>query len=263
MKDNNIKIHILGSCSGTEPYPQRHHTSVAIETNTSLYWLDAGEGCSYTAHLKGIDLLKTKAIFISHNHMDHIGGLGNLLWTIRKLCVFQDRETRYPEIQTILPYVEAYDGIMKLLSYTEGNFKCKHSHSVQAMNEGVIYEDTSLNVTAIHNNHLPCDNSQGWKSFSFQVKLGEKVILYTGDYEDGDLESILPEQCSLLLVETGHHKLETIYEELQSSNKTVEKICFVHHGLYILNHLEEAEQKVRHLWGSKAFISKDGQTITL
>ncbi len=29
-------LHILGSCSGTEPYPNRHHTSVALETEGGL-----------------------------------------------------------------------------------------------------------------------------------------------------------------------------------------------------------------------------------
>ena len=90
--EDKIKVHILGSCSGTEPYEGRHHTSVALETEKGLYWLDAGECCSYTAYLMGLDLLKTKGIFISHCHMDHVGGLGKLLWDIRKLTVVKSRK---------------------------------------------------------------------------------------------------------------------------------------------------------------------------
>lgn len=61
---SGVKVHILGSCSGTEPYEGRHHTSAAVETEKGLYWLDAGECCSYAAHLMGIDLLKTRGIFL-------------------------------------------------------------------------------------------------------------------------------------------------------------------------------------------------------
>ena len=105
---SDIKIHILGSCSGTEPYENRHHTSVALETAKGLYWLDAGECCSYTAYLMGIDLLKTRGIFISHCHMDHIGGLGNLLWNIRKLTVVEKRKTLAEKISVFVPYHESY-----------------------------------------------------------------------------------------------------------------------------------------------------------
>ena len=61
-----MKLHFLGTCAGTEPMPGRKHASVAVEVGDRLYWFDAGEGCSYTAHLMGLDLLKIKAVFISH-----------------------------------------------------------------------------------------------------------------------------------------------------------------------------------------------------
>ena len=50
--------------------PNRRHTSFVIEHRGGVYWFDAGEGCAYTAHLLGVDLLAVQAIFISHVHMD-------------------------------------------------------------------------------------------------------------------------------------------------------------------------------------------------
>ena len=64
-----MHLTFLGTCAGTEPMPDRKHTSFAIEYNGKVYWFDAGAGCSYTAHLLGIDLLSVRAIFISHTHM--------------------------------------------------------------------------------------------------------------------------------------------------------------------------------------------------
>lgn len=62
-----MKIHIFGTCAGTEPIPGRRHVSFAIERNGYIYWFDAGEGCSYTAHLMGVDLLSIKSIYQAKN----------------------------------------------------------------------------------------------------------------------------------------------------------------------------------------------------
>ena len=70
-----MKIHFLGTCSGTEPMPDMHHCSLAFDINGVYYWFDAGEGCSHTAMTKmGIDLSRIRSIFISHPHIDHVGG---------------------------------------------------------------------------------------------------------------------------------------------------------------------------------------------
>jgi len=72
------RFKILGSCSGTEPMIDRHHTSIVLEENGRNYFFDAGENAVHTAHTQGIDLTRTRAIFISHSHYDHIGGLTEL-----------------------------------------------------------------------------------------------------------------------------------------------------------------------------------------
>ena len=84
-------LKILGSCSGTEPMPERHHTSIVLTVNDRNYFFDAGENCSYSSHLSGVDLTKTRAVFISHTHFDHIGGLMGLFWVIRKVSGFYKR----------------------------------------------------------------------------------------------------------------------------------------------------------------------------
>ena len=101
-----MKIHFLGTCAGTEPMPGRKHASIAVESGKNIYWFDAGEGCSYTAHLLGIDLLKVNKVVISHTHMDHVGGLGNLLWNIRKLVIMRKQLPLHGGIEVYLPNME-------------------------------------------------------------------------------------------------------------------------------------------------------------
>ena len=104
-----MKIHFLGTCAGTEPMPTRKHSSTAFEVNDALYFFDAGEGCSYTAHNMGLDLLKTRAVFISHPHLDHVGGLCNLLWTIRKLRYHYKNKTKFDRIDINIPTPETFE----------------------------------------------------------------------------------------------------------------------------------------------------------
>ena len=119
-----MKLHILGSCSGTEPMPGRHHTSLALETGGSLYFLDAGENCAYSSYLLGIDQLRTRSIFISHTHMDHVGGLPHLLWNLRKLCTLSPENQERMAGRTVhvyLPDLEVFDGVYKMLLGSEGS----------------------------------------------------------------------------------------------------------------------------------------------
>ena len=122
-----MKIYVLGSCSGTEPMPDRHHTSVAIEINDRFYWFDAGENCAYTAHMMGLDVLKIKEIFISHGHMDHVGGLGNLLWTIYKMTYVTGNLPAYGDVNVHMPNDETFDGVLTILKNAEGKYESKYN----------------------------------------------------------------------------------------------------------------------------------------
>jgi ribonuclease BN (tRNA processing enzyme) len=99
-----MKFHFLGTCSGTEPMKGMHHCSFVVEIDGALYWFDAGENCSYAAVIKGLDIMQTEALFLSHPHIDHVGGLANLffcfdkfIWTYRKPLANDNRlEVFYP-----------------------------------------------------------------------------------------------------------------------------------------------------------------------
>ena len=73
------KIRFLGTCSGTEPMPGMHHCSLIIEVDGVNYWFDGGENCAHAAHTGGVNVMNTRALFVSHPHLDHTGGIANLL----------------------------------------------------------------------------------------------------------------------------------------------------------------------------------------
>ncbi|MBE6929816.1 MAG: MBL fold metallo-hydrolase [Ruminococcaceae bacterium] len=256
-----LKLHILGTCAGTEPMPERHHCSFAVEFNNRLYFFDAGECCSYTAHLKGIDLMRTRKIIISHTHMDHIGGLGNLFWNIRKLDgmhhTLQNRD-----IELFIPEIRAWEGIYQMLTYTEGGFKHDFNINAHEYSDGILFDDDGIRVRALHNHHLPHEDGAPWKSFGFLIEAEGKRIVYSGDTKGiADYSMLLP--ANLLITETGHHNPINIATELISRDQVPDTLAFIHHGRDILNHYNEMKAQLKQLMGNRAIILEDYSTITL
>ena len=261
-----MKLTFLGTCSGTEPMPGRHHTSFVLEHGGSLYWFDAGAGCSYTAHLLGLDLLTVRAIFISHPHMDHVGGLGNLLWDIRKLNGRQAdpaRKLTGQRLDAFLPDMAMWEGFMQVLGESQGQFALDCQLEATRYGDGLVFSEDDLSVTALHNLHL-CQAAPGgpWRSFSLRAETEHASLVYSGDIRHiSELDPLIGAGCDLLLAETGHHQVEDICTHL--AQRPVGRLGFIHHGRAILADPEGELLKAREIFGDGVFIADDGVSIDL
>ena len=234
-----VKVRFLGTCSGTEPIKNMHHNSFILEVNGVNYWFDAGENCAHYAFTSGVDVMNTKALFISHTHIDHTGGLANLLHAIRKLIVRENKSLINEKLKIFIPNKIILDSAITLVTNGRPNdFDIVEHNSVQ---DGVVFEDENVKITAFHNRHLGEDGSSGWHSFSYLIEVENKKIVFSGDVKTSlELDALIGDGCDLLLHETGHHKVEKVLDYTVSKN--VKKMRFIHHGREVINEPTKCEE---------------------
>lgn len=221
-----MKIHTFGSDLAAGPYSGFYRSSIAIETDKSLYFFDVGQSSANTAYLNGVDLLKTRAIFISHPNTRHTEGVGSLLYYIDSSATASGRLSSFG---LYIPAAKSPEETALYFDKSLKNISCE----LQSIDDGLIYDDGELSVEAIHIRHTQkfCGRAI---SYAFRIVCEGKMIVFSGDMRLEDIKSILPARADIFLAETGHHKIESICHEMALRNKSVKNLLFVHRGSYVM-----------------------------
>lgn len=238
------KILFFGTCAGTEPIMGMHHCSLAFETNGYYYWFDAGENCSRTATKMGVDILKVKSIFISHTHMDHVGGLANLLHCVWKLTVMRNQFPPNGELALFIPNLEVFQGVKTLLEWGGlGHIGEQVDLQVTRTEEGLLYEDENIRVSALPNLHIAPVKEGEPLSYTHIIEIEGKRVVLSGDVKSlTELVRALEGGCDVLICETGHHKVEDVCRLAEENG--VKNLLFSHNGREIINHRQACEERV-------------------
>jgi ribonuclease BN (tRNA processing enzyme) len=231
-EERGKRIIILGSSSGM-PSPSRFCSSFLLETEKGKYLFDAGEGVSFSLLRNKIDFNQINYIFITHSHVDHLGGLFLLI----QMMHLSQRKT---PLNIYLPQ-EAVSGVENFLQ-TLYLFKEKLSLRLNLfpIKPNFVFKNEEINLNAHLNRHLFANEQvireynlpNRMQSFCFVVNLSavstgnEKKLVYSGDIgSSGDLTNIAFD-ADLLITECMHPRLEDLLSLITESK--VKSAIFTH-----------------------------------
>ena len=192
----------LGTSHGNHTYC-RFNSATLIESGDRSILLDTGEPVSgqMTRLDKSFDALK--AVFLTHMHADHSGGLPNLIKTLRKY----PKDGKHTTV--FLPEPEATEPLHAWL--TAQHVAVPPSvMDFAGVHAGPLYDDGTFAVTAIPTRHLAA-LAGGVGSYAYMVEAEGKRVVYTGDLK-GDFSDFpdiaRSEPCDLCVCEATHYKME-------------------------------------------------------
>jgi UDP-N-acetylmuramyl pentapeptide phosphotransferase/UDP-N-acetylglucosamine-1-phosphate transferase/ribonuclease BN (tRNA processing enzyme) len=217
----NMEAIVLGSGPGL-PQEDRNLSSVLVRKGVQTVLADCGDGCIRRLMDHGIKADDLDAIFITHYHPDHVGGLFILL----QMLYLQGRTKSLPVFLPERP--SAFVEIMQLMYTFSQKFKFKLQ--ILDMDQAELYfdwisaypTDHLLGYSGIIKEHNLVNEMKSW-ALSFTGESGK--LVYTSDLETTDCIADLLSNAHTAIVDAGHPEAEQI---LKLKYLNIQRIILTH-----------------------------------
>ena len=173
------RLVLLGTQGGPfiRSYKQTPSANLIVY-KTVPYIIDTGYGVTFKLKEAGINLSTIRHIFITHHHSDHNLELGPLLYNAWIAGLSETIHVYAPAgLKHILHhYWESNHFDITTRIKDEGRPDIRMLIISHEISEGIIMSDSSVEISALKNIHPPVEHS-----YAFKFKLGEKIIVFSGD----------------------------------------------------------------------------------
>ena len=170
---------LLGTGGGPKIWAARSQPASAILVNGDVYIIDAGDGITGQLAKSGIDTNSIKAVFITHNHSDHVADYGTLL-----LRTWQSGHKGPIDCFGPPPLKGMTNSYMEYMNW-DINLRIQHEarpdfksmiNVLEITNNSSVYQDSNVKVDCIKVPHGEAD-----PSYSYRFQIDGKVIVFSGD----------------------------------------------------------------------------------
>jgi ribonuclease BN (tRNA processing enzyme) len=173
------RLVLLGTQGGPliRSFKQTPSASLVVYKNVPFI-IDTGYGATFKLNEAGINLATLKYIFITHLHSDHYLDLGPLLYNAWISGLAEEVHVYAPD--GIGPMLDAYFRSNQYDITTrindEGRTDIRKLIKTHDIKEGILMAAADVEISCLKNIHPPVE-----ESYAFKFKLGNKIIVFSGD----------------------------------------------------------------------------------
>jgi ribonuclease BN (tRNA processing enzyme) len=213
-KRHSTRLILLGTNGGPSASTLRSEPANLLVVDGTPYLVDAGPGVDRQIAAAGFKHADIRAIFITHHHIDHNGGLVPLISLIWFDTAWHNRPM--PPVEIYGPPATEFlvHTALGYLSVSERIFRAGvpelvpagpmfHAHDIDS--DGQFYEDARIRVTSAENSHFHFrseDVATGEdRSYSYRFDTPDGSVVFTGDTGPSDAATKLAQGADVLVSE--------------------------------------------------------------